>query len=122
MSNANDIWNRVCDGDGAGEGDKMLGAVLVMDGSIQNGGMANALVDMLDDAEVAAGVEGLRYFGLNAAADLVVEIHQAIKNGADVAELEETRDADYYELCDTDVIMEAFEKKLAEEPSGFAPL
>ncbi|XCB29704.1 hypothetical protein RQN30_11085 [Arcanobacterium hippocoleae] len=122
MSSTDDIWNRAVDGEGDGVGDKMLGAVLLLDGMIQNGGMANALDDLLEDGEILAGVAGFRYFGLNVVADLVLEIYQAISDGANVEELEETRDGEYYEICDADAITAVFRKKLAEDPTAFSPL
>ncbi|WP_353066945.1 hypothetical protein [Arcanobacterium hippocoleae] len=122
MSSADDIWNRAVDGEGDGVGDKMLGAVLLLDGMIQNGGMANALDDLLEEGEILAGVAGFRYFGLNVVADLVLEIYQAISDGANVEELEETRDGEYYEICDADAITAVFRKKLAEDPTAFSPL
>ena len=57
MSTTSDMWNRALDGEGDRIGDEMLRALLTMDGSIQNGGMANARADMLDDGEIAAGIE-----------------------------------------------------------------
>ncbi|MDR6938694.1 hypothetical protein [Arcanobacterium hippocoleae] len=122
MSSADDIWNRAVDGEGDGVGDKMLGAVLLLDGMIQNGGMANALDDLLEEGEILAGVAGFRYFGLNVVADLVLEIYQAISDGANVEELEATRDGEYYEICDADAITAVFRKKLAEDPTAFSPL
>lgn len=84
------VWNRAC---GAlmdpdielREGDRALVAAIELNGVIENGGVAT-----LDEAEnVDQGVAGLRWFGLDAAADLVERLQHLLAGGLSLVELEQ---------------------------------
>jgi hypothetical protein len=122
VTDADKIWNRAVQGTGGEHGDDALAALLVLHGTVMNGGLVNAL-ETLDEEQVAAAVEGYRYFGFDEAADLIVETRIEIDNDADPGELEETRDGEFFDLVDDDeTVYEAFTRKLADDPAGFAPV
>jgi hypothetical protein len=114
LSEADRVWNRACfrEGNNLREGDVALGALLVVHGYIMNGGVGHAYD--LDPDELAAGVGGYKFFGLD---DLVAVIKA--HGGKD----ESKYDARYHELAGQDnLIVRRFEEMFRKNPEKFAPL
>lgn len=119
---ANDIWNRAAAGEGGEDGDNALAALLLFHGTVMNGGLANCL-EVLDEEQVRNAISGYRFFGFEEAANLIVEALRDLDNDVDPEELEETYDGDFFDLVpDDEIVSEAFEAKLAEDPAAFAPV
>jgi len=103
-------------GPAARDGDRALAAMLRVHGMVCNGGFDHML-DVLSPAEVAAGADGFRYFGLDNVAALVTKA-----SGADEAELDDL-DAHYAELIPMDsVLVHRFEAVFSSARAGFAPV
>ena len=108
------VWNRAIrqDGPDLREGDRALGALLHVDGYIQNGGVGHAFD--LPPAELAEGIKGYEYFGLHEMAE-VIKPHRG----------EEEREVDrsYYRFTRGECqIIKKFQQMLQEHPERFAPL
>ncbi len=122
MSDIDKIWNRAASGDGGEQGDEALAALLLFHGTVMNGGLVNAL-EVLDEEQIASGVEGYRFFGFDDAAALIVETQVELEDDADPEELEESKDGEFFDLIDDDeTVYEALERKLADDPAAFAPI
>ncbi|NLE96811.1 MAG: DUF4375 domain-containing protein [Propionibacterium sp.] len=120
MSDPDTIWNRAAEGTGGEEGDDALAALLVLHGMVMNGGLVNA-IEVAEEEELHAAVEGYRFFGLDDAADLIVETQSALDNDADPEILETMKDGEFYDLVpDDETVYDAFAAKLRDEPSAFA--
>lgn len=120
MNDADRIWNRAAEGKGGELGDDALAALLLLHNTIMNGGLVNAL-DTVDEEQIASAIEGYRFFKLDDAADLIVTVLTELENDVDPEELEDTYDGDFYDLVpDDETVYEAFEAKLADEPTAFA--
>jgi hypothetical protein len=65
------VWNRAIDQEGPDlrEGDRALGALLLVNGYIQNGGVGHAF-DLTPD-ELAEGIKGYEYFGSHEMAEVI---------------------------------------------------
>lgn len=121
MSDPDSIWNRAAEGLGGEDGDDALAAMLVLHGMVMNGGLVNAL-DVIDEEQLHAAVEGYRFFGLDEAADLIVETQGELEDDADPESLEATRDGEFYDIVpDDETVYDAFLARLREEPEAFAP-
>jgi hypothetical protein len=108
------VWNRAIyqEGPGLCEGDRALGALLHVDGYIQNGGVGHAF-DLQED-ELAEGIKGYEYFGLHEMAE-VIKPHRG--------EEEADYNSRYYRFTrGENVIVKAFQKMFGEQPERFAPL
>lgn len=129
---ADRVWNRAAEAwnpetwQGLRAGDRALAALLVVDGLVQNGGVAHA-VEVLEPDATRLGVEGYRYFGLDTVADLI-DMASAQKSRLEVAplkaqeEVELLWDRAYRELLPTDqALVEAFGVVYANSPLDFAP-
>lgn len=120
MTDPDSIWNRAAAGPGGEDGDDALAALLVLHGMVMNGGLVNAL-DVIDEEQLHAAIEGYRFLGLDDAADLIVETQAALDNDADPEVLEATKDGEFYDLVpDDDTVYDAFLAKFEEEPTAFA--
>jgi hypothetical protein len=114
LTDADRVWNRACYREGAGlrEGDLALGALLLVDGYVQNGGVCHAF-DLADD-ELAKGIKGYEFFGLH---ELVAIIKP--HRGDEEAQF----NARYYAFtkrpCQIRAKVEAMYK---EHPERFAPI
>lgn len=117
VRSATRIWNRAAmDGGGTAprEGDLALAALLDAHGMAMNGGMGH-VIEVLGPDEVAAAARGYRFFALDAAADVLVALHDGQVGDADV-------DRRYHELVPSDATLVArFEAVLASRPDAFAP-
>lgn len=120
MSDPDKIWNRAAEGLGGEDGDDALAALLVVHGMVMNGGLVNAL-EVVDEEQLHAAIEGYRFFGLDEAADLIVETQAALDDDADPETLEATKDGEFYDIVpDDDTVYDAFLAKHEEEPTAFA--
>ncbi|HEY7116807.1 MAG TPA: hypothetical protein VH475_09485 [Tepidisphaeraceae bacterium] len=114
LTDADRVWNRACYREGANlrEGDLALGALLLVDGYIQNGGVGHAFD--LPPHELAEGIKGYEYFGLHEMA-AVIKPHRG--------EEEAQYDARYYAFTGRpDQIRAKFEAMYSEHPERFAPI
>ena len=115
LTAADHVWNRACyrEGENLREGDRALGALLVVNGYIMNGGVGHAFD--LDPAELAEGIAGFKYFGLH---DLVAIIKP--HGGED----ENDYNTRYYALEGRggNRVREAFDLMFRLHPERFAPL
>lgn len=94
------------------EGDRALGALLLVDGCIQNCGVCHAFD--LTAEELAQGIAGYEFFGLH-------ELVAIIKPHGGEAEGEYNRR--YYRLTGNDSrITTKFQEMFREHPERFAPL
>lgn len=128
MSTADEIWNRAAmerGGPAAKPGDLALASLLQVHNLAMSGGLLDA-VERLDSSDLDTAEGAYRWFGLEAAADVVTRVRSEVADGAldddDRADaLEADADAKYGELIPMDqTIVEAFEAKLSREPSAFA--
>jgi hypothetical protein len=113
------IWNRAAmerGGPRPGPGDLALASLLRCHNEVMSGGMDFAISDSLSRDEVRAGINGYRYFGLDAAARVFEEAADTEDEDALTA-LEER----YAEVVpDDDVLVRAFEALLETRPTDFA--
>jgi hypothetical protein len=126
------VWNRATVAADPGAraeleaGDRALAALLLVHGSVMNGGVLHA-VEALDREELARGADGYRYFSLDRAAALIERAAVETPLLPDMPpqhaeDLEVSLDAEYFELIpDDSAIVDAFERMLAERPAAFAP-
>ena len=117
LTEADRIWNRAClgDADNLRIGDRALAAMLYIHGYVMNGGVEH-VVECASVTQLAAGIEGYRYFGLDNLASLITKAQ-----GTDEI-LGETIDAEYFRLgCDS-ILERHFKKVYADHPADFEPL
>ncbi|GLY03815.1 hypothetical protein Acsp01_41940 [Actinoplanes sp. NBRC 101535] len=115
------VWNRAAGGDGSGTGDRHLGALLLVDGMVQNGG-ANHAADSCSTDELAAAAVGARYFGMGDLAGLIEELPKAA-GSSDDDEAEERLSAAWHATVPDSARLEAaFEERLAAAPQDFDPV
>jgi len=97
-------------------GDSALAGLLLLHGSAMSGGLGHTL-ESLSKREVAAGIEGYRYFGLLDVAELLQKMAKA--SGEEL----ENMDEQYGRLVPNDgFLLQAFEKTYQESPDAFSPL
>src|SRR5258708_2276929 len=113
LTDADRVWNRACyrEGSDLREGDRALGALLLVDGYIQNGGVGHAFD--LTPQELAEGIQGYKFFGLEELA-AIIKPHR----GEEEAEY----NARYYQFTKRPCrIWAKFEEFFREHPERFAP-
>jgi hypothetical protein len=113
LTDADRVWNRACFREGTNfrEGDLALGALLLVHGYVQNGGVGHAFE--LTPEEVASGIKGFEFFGFKGIAD-VIKPHSG------------EEEAEYDQRCEEltgggGLIMERFQKMFQASPERFAP-
>ena len=115
LTDADHVWNRACRREGTTlrEGDRALGALLLVHGYIMNGGVCHAFD--LTTKELADGIKGYQYFRLD-------ELVAIIKPHDGEKEADYNRR--YYDFFRdrNDPIRERFREVLRERPERFAPL
>lgn len=117
MTPAQQIWNRACQlyCTGAGEGDLNLWRLLRVHGAVRNGGVSLA-GEVCAKAELEAASRACLYFGLEALSELVFTISKS--TAADDVWLQR----EYDDLVpDDQVLLDAFERRLADTPEEFEP-
>ncbi|HEY7116521.1 MAG TPA: hypothetical protein VH475_08045 [Tepidisphaeraceae bacterium] len=114
LTDADRVWNRACyrEGTNRREGDLALGALLLVDGYIQNGGVTHAFD--LTPEELAEGIIGYEFFGLHEMA-AVIKPHR----GEQEAEFNKR----YHAFTRGDnLIIKKFQQMFREHPERFAPV
>lgn len=120
MSTLDDIWNRAADGPSGTEGDDALAAVILFDGTVNNGGLTLCF-DALSDDQISAAIEGYRFFGFPAVADLITRVRREVADGLDEEHVELVYDGQYFDLIpDSETLQEALARVHAQEPGAFA--
>lgn len=126
------IWQRAVDtplaGAGSGTGDVALADVLLVHGTVMNGGLLHAATESFSPEELDAAEAGFRWLGLGGAAEALAETRRAAREvGDDLAaaeELEGRADAAYdAAVPDHDATLEqAMRARYAASPGSFAPV
>jgi hypothetical protein len=112
------VWKRACEHQGGGVGDRHLSALLLVHGTMLNGGAAAVAVGF-EPADLRAAVEACEYFGLNGLASLFREIPAATLSEYDEQRLDESfRDMDPEGL----MVPAAFQDRHAATPEDFDPV
>lgn len=112
-------------GSAARSGDVALAAALSVHSLAMSGGLVDA-IERLGQAELDAAEAGYRWLGLNPAAQVVAIVRSEIGNGAlddeERAESLELRaDEAYAQAIPSDqVLVDAFQTKLSDDPKAFA--
>lgn len=140
---ADRVWNRATGWQDASyvepnptqAGDQALVDLLRLHGRAANGGLAAAVdpVDGVDGVEVAAAVAGFRWFGLDDAAAVVLDVAGRARapeldvdsdayDGALGDAFEVEADERYWSVADDGLLLAAFKARFAVEPTAFAPL
>src|SRR4051812_4869485 len=97
------------------EGDRALGALLILHGRIMNGGVYHGVIEASSD-KVEAGLGGYDYFGLD-------ELSAVLKRFRDnPGDSDADANSAYYCSKPDRMIQEHFERRLAQCPGQFAPL
>jgi len=125
LTYADHIWNRAClpESEGLGAiGDRRLWSVIRVHSIAMNGGLDHA-VDHCTHDQVRDAAAGFLYLGMDAVAELLTDV-QALNDRDAWDESRAAEDDDRYNdlIPRDDVIIRAFEAKLASAPSDFVPL
>jgi hypothetical protein len=114
LTAADRVWNRACyrEGSGLRDGDRALGALLLVNGYIMNGGVTHAF-DLEPDA-LAEGIAGYEFFGLHDLVDIIKSYRGD----------EEECNARYYALEGRggNRVVDAFKAMFEQHPEWFAPV
>lgn len=122
LTQADLVWNRATleGGDFQARGDKALASIFRAHNLAMNGGVFHAL-ELLDAGELREAQCGYRYFGLDAAADLLTKAMTIMHEESDLDEWESRLDREFLDLADN--LLEArFKAKLQSNPEDFSPL
>jgi hypothetical protein len=128
LVNGDEIWNRAAMSDAVPHprpGDVALSSVLSLHSLAMSGGLLDAVERLGPDA-LDAAESGYRWLRLGPAADVVAMVRREIEDGAldddyRAEALELGADDEYGRVIPTDqVLVDAFESRLAEEPDSFA--
>ncbi|WP_221321926.1 hypothetical protein [Actinoplanes sp. L3-i22] len=112
------VWKRACAHQGGGVGDRHLSALLLVHGTMLNGGAAAAVVGF-EPEDLRAAVEASEYFGLNGLANVFRDLP-----GAAVSEYDERRLDLAFQDMDPEGLMlpAAFEDRYHATPEDFDPV
>jgi hypothetical protein len=125
MEKADLIWNRATMENGGKNpccGDIALSSLLHAHGLIMNGGVLNA-VELLTADELSAAQDGFRFFGLDAAAELLLRSCRLVTAGGDLSADEPKLDAEYAQhIPDDSALYQVFGQRLRSCPNDFSPL
>ncbi|MFI1988951.1 hypothetical protein [Actinoplanes sp. NPDC020271] len=112
------VWKRACAHQGGGPGDRHLSALLLVHGTMLNGGAAAAAVGFEPD-DLDAAVEACEYFGLNGLAGVFRELPLAADSEWDERRLDMA-----FQDMDPEGIMipAAFEDRYDATPEDFDPV
>ena len=130
------LWNRACEWDAPAirthRGDEALHVVLTFDGSVNNGGLLDAVETYGEDREypLARVLQAYRFLGLQEAASIIARARQEFEDFSATAEdvrggvrgdvPEERINASY--LLDTGALRAAVRATVQASPQSFAPL
>ncbi len=128
MHDADEVWNRALEYEKnlSAQGDRALRDLLTFHGSVQNGGLVDAVANYAEDAEfpVVRVIDAYRYFGMEAMAALIsecLEEHLAVgEEDWDAAERLELRFDPQYTVDDEDLTA-PLRNLVATSPGDFAP-
>ncbi|GAA2847130.1 hypothetical protein Acy02nite_03670 [Actinoplanes cyaneus] len=112
------VWKRACAHQGGGPGDRHLSALLLVHGTMLNGGVAAAAVGF-EPEDLRAADEACEYFGLNGLANLIRDLPAAAGSEWDERRLDMAlRDMDPEGI----MIPAAFEDRYDATPEDFDPV
>ena len=116
------IWNRALNAKAFRmlKGDLALYCMLLVNGYAANGGVFHAAE--MDGDDLAEGIEGYRYFGLNEAADILVKVKAIFDADDDWGLLEEKFNKKFYAITEDDLLLKRLEAMVLLKPEEFAPL
>lgn len=128
MRDADEVWNRAVEyeTDLCARGDRALRDLLTFHGTVQNGGLVDAVANYAEDLEfpVARVIDGYRYFGMDGVATLIracAEARRAIgEEDWDSLERLEMHFDPQYTLDDED-LTGALRARLSDSPADFEP-
>jgi hypothetical protein len=87
-----------------------------------NGGVLHA-AECLSPPEIAEAVSGYEFFGIDAAARLLLHARRIFESGHDLEESEALLNGDYHVLIpDDSALFSRFEQKRQSQPQDFARL
>ena len=119
LSAADRIWNRACEligRPGPEEGDTALSALLRAHNETMNNGLLHC-VEVLSTKELAAAIDGYRYFGFNAVVDLIEKAREVSPDEA--AQMEAKFDRDYWDLASDQQLLAQFKERFRTAPDQF---
>lgn len=128
MHDAVEVWDRALDhgADCSARGDRALRNALIFHGSVENGGLLNAVESYAEDSEFPLPriIEAYRYFGLDSAASLIIacatERRATDDNDWKALERLELRFDPQYSP-DDDELTASLEVRLTTSPGDFEP-
>jgi len=124
LTRADRIWNRACGKDEMRflPGDRALADMIPAHGLVMNGGVLHA-VECVSDSELSAAVSAYRFFGHDAAANLLLRAKIILDKGVNLDFHEQELDKQYAAIIpDDSFLVERFQEHLEENPSEYAPL
>jgi hypothetical protein len=131
MNPSDEVWNRACAEAGGPKaltaaGDRALADMVLAHSLAMNAGVIHSIESLSSEQRIAA-IAGYRYFGLDAAADVLEELSRRWRSGGlddEAAENLETEADERYGTVvrDDDVLVVAFEARYDTAPNEFAPL
>lgn len=128
MPDALEVWDRALDygTDCSAPGDRALRDALTFHGSVENGGLLNAVESYAEDSEfpLPRVIEAYRYFGLDSTASLITTCATERRATSDndwkaLERLELRFDPQY--SPDDDELTASLEAKLTTSPGDFEP-
>ncbi|WP_436530666.1 hypothetical protein [Actinoplanes sp. HUAS TT8] len=112
------VWKRACAHRGGGPGDRHLSALLLVHGTMLNGGAAAAAVGF-EPEDLRAAVEACEYYGLNGLAGLIRELPAAADSEYDERRL----DLSFQDMDPEGLMLPAaFEDRYRATPEDFDPV
>ena len=126
------LWNRACEWDAPAirthRGDEALHVVLTFDGSVNNGGLLDAVETYGEDRDypLSRVLQAYRFLGLEDAASTITRARQEFEDFSAMADdargdvAEERINASY--LLDTGALRAAVRATVQASPQSFAPL
>jgi hypothetical protein len=125
MTNADLIWNRATLERGSSRfalGDRALSSLLMAHNLAMNGGVFHA-VELLNDKELRAALDGYPFFGFTKSAALLSRARNLFERGENLEEYEKKLDREYAQyIPDDSALALRFEQHFDLHPEDFAPL
>jgi hypothetical protein len=124
MTQADRIWNRACGNDPLRTlpGDRALADLLRAHNLAMNGGVLHA-VECLSASELSDAESGYRFYGLDAAASLLLRAKTNLDTDEDLEFYEGRLDGEYANIIPNDTSLNrAFERHFQDNPSDYSPL
>jgi hypothetical protein len=124
LTQADMIWNRACGKDRlrSRPGDRALADLIRAHGLAMNGGVFHA-VECLTARQLSNAAAGYRFYGLHAAASLLLRAKRMLEKFKEFEFHEQQLDAQYAKIIPGDSsLVRRFEKHLKANPSDYASL